>query len=136
MTIKPHEVLDRAWKILESQDFGRIEEIFAAHGEFRLPGATFRGPDQMRAMCQGWWTAFPDLRHEITAWIESGDTYCCELTMVGTHLGPFPTPQGELAATGRKVRMPSCDYCVVKEGKVVSWHAYPDMPSLLAQLTS
>jgi len=131
---KNKEIADRAWQLLDAQDFGRLEEVLAPNVEFRMGSQVIRGIPEFRAMCEGWWAAFPDLHHEVTAEMESGDSYACELSMVGTHTGTMHTPQGDLPATGKKIRFLSCDYVTVDRGKIVRWHAYPDMPGLLAQL--
>jgi predicted ester cyclase len=128
------EVIDRAWKLLDSQEFGRLEEVLAPNCEFRMGSQVFRGIAEFRAMCQGWWGAFPDLHHEVTAQHEAGNAYACELSMAGTHTGTMHTPQGDLPATGKKIRFLSCDYITVEKGKIVTWHAYPDLPGLMAQL--
>jgi len=131
---KTSDVVTRAWQLIEAQDFARFEEVLSPHLEFRMGSDTLRGLREFQAMCQGWWSAFPDLGHEITSSIDSGDTYACELQLSGTHTGTMRTPKGDLPATGRKIRMGSCDYIVVKDGKIVTWHAYPDMVGLLGQL--
>jgi len=128
------EVIDRAWKIMEDQQWDRIGEVMSPRVEFVMPGQVLRGIEEFRGMCNGWWAAFPDLRHEILDDVESADTYVCELAMVGTHTGTMRSPNGDIPATGRKIRMPSADYIKLKDGKIVSWHAYPDMLGMLGQL--
>ena len=44
------------------------------------------------------------------------------------------SPNGDIPATGKSIRMPSCDYVTVDGGKIATWHAYPDMVGMLAQL--
>ena len=128
------ELMDKAWDIIESQRWNQLGEVFTATTEFRMPGQTTRGPDEFRALCEAWWSAFPDLRHQVASEIESGNSYVCELVMVGTHKGTMRTPKGDIPATGKPVQMSSCDYITVKDGRIASWHAYPDMIGLLGQL--
>ncbi len=128
------KLMDGVWKATESQDWGALEAVFTPATEFRMPGQTLRGPHEFRAMCEAWWSAFPDLKHQIAAEMESGDDYSCELVMVGTHTGTMRTPKGDIPATGKRIQMLSCDYVKVKDGRIVSWHAYPDMMGMLAQL--
>ena len=129
------ELMGRIWKPTEANDWQALADFFTPDTEFRLGPNVFRGYEGFVGMCDAWWKAFPDLKHEIVSEIESGDIYACELAMHGTHTGPMQTPQGALPATGKRVRMASCDYVVVKNGKITSWHAYPDMAGLMAQLT-
>lgn len=127
-------IMAKVWEITEKQQWSRLEEFFTPTTEFRMPGATLRGPAEFRAMCESWWSAFPDLKHNVAHEIEVGDTYACELVMVGTHTGTMRTPKGDIPATGNKIQMLSCDYIQIKDGRIVTWHAYPDMVGMLAQL--
>jgi predicted ester cyclase len=131
---KNTDLMSRAWEITEKQQWGQLEQLFTPATEFSMPGQTFRGPGEFQAMCAAWWTAFPDLRHEVVSEFETGELYACELVMTGTHTGTMHTPKGPIPATGNKIRMQSCDYVRIKEGRIVTWHAYPDMIGLLAQL--
>jgi predicted ester cyclase len=132
---KHTDLMTRVWNLTEKNQWRDLEPFFSQSTEFRMPGGTFRGAKEFAAMCEAWWAAFPDLKHEIASEIESGDTYACELVMVGTHTGTMKTPKGDLPATGKKIRMLSCDYVTFdKEGRIATWHAYPDMVGMLAQL--
>jgi steroid delta-isomerase-like uncharacterized protein len=131
---KHTEIMNKAWEIFEKGQWQRLEEIWTPISDFRMPGGTMRGPAELRAMCEAWWGAFPDLKHNVIHEIESGDTYACELAMTGTHTGTMHTPNGDIPATGKTVKFLSCDYVQIKDGKIVSWHAYTDMMSFLAQL--
>ena len=130
------EIMARVWKITEANDWPALEQYFTPNTEFRMGGGQpLRGVREFAQLCQGWWGAFPDLKHEVTAELESGDSYACELAMHGTHTGTMHSPQGDLPATGKRVKMHSCDYVVIRDGKIVTWHAYPDIPGMMAQLT-
>src|SRR5438128_6971101 len=113
------EFMTRAWKTIEAQQWPKLTEIFAPNGEFRMHAQVFHGAKEFEAMVAGWYAAFPDLKHEIVREMESGDSYCCEMVMTGTHTGTMRTPKGDLPATGKKIRMVTCDYVVFKEGRVV-----------------
>jgi len=128
------ETMTKAWQTIEAQQWDKVKDLFAGSGEFRMHAQVFNGAPEFVAMCQGWYAAFPDLKHEIVREIESGDSYCCEMVMTGTHTGTMRTPKGDLPATGKKIRMVTCDYIVFREGRVVSWHAYPDIGGMMAQL--
>jgi predicted ester cyclase len=129
------QLMDKTWDIIESKRWDQLQDVFTDTTEFRLPGQTTRGVDQFRGLCEAWWSAFPDLRHKIASEIESGDTYACELVMVGTHKGTMRSPTGDdIPATGKPVQMTSCDYITVKDGRIATWHAYPDLMGLLAQI--
>jgi predicted ester cyclase len=131
---KSRDVVDRAWHIMETQAWDRLGEVLSPQVEFVMPGQSLRGIQEVKAMCEAWWAAFPDLRHEIVTAIEDGESFACELSMTGTQTGTMRTPNGDIPATGRKIRMPSSDHIKIKEGRIVVWHAYPDMMGMLGQL--
>ena len=128
------QLMTKTWQILESIQWDRLGEVLAPAVQFRLPGQTMNGVAEFRGMADAWWSAFPDLKHSTHSEIESGDTYACELVMTGTHEGTMRSPNGDIPATGKSIRMASCDYITVEDGKIVTWHAYPDMVGMLAQL--
>ena len=51
-----------------------------------------------------------------------------------THAGPLATPEGEIAATGRTVRVPFAAVIRVPDGRVDSVHVYLDPLGFMAQL--
>src|SRR5215212_7398196 len=131
----PKEITDRVWAATEADDFDAFEELLHPDGfEFRGVGAHITDKGEMRAFIAAYKEGFPDLRHEVIDYIESGDTIALELHIRGTHTGPLRGPQGDIPATGREVLWESADYLKVRDGKVVSWHAYTDTMAMLVQL--
>ena len=131
---KSGEIVEESWRILESGQLGRLEEVWATDIEMKGPGASLRGLAQLRPYLEAWFTAFPDLKHQVVSTVDAGDTVTVELRITGTHTGPMRTPKGELPPTGRKVVWEACDVMQIAHGKVSSWHAYVDQISFLAQL--
>jgi len=133
--MKQHRsVVEKLWQAMENGTAEQLSQIVTPDVEFRMPGATMRGAEELWSLRQMWWTAFPDLKHEISHSVEDGDTFSCELHVKGTHSGPMQTPQGTISATGKRVVFESCDYFRFRDGKVSSWHAYTDMLSFQKQL--
>ena len=128
------DLVQRAWSSFENGDYSNFAEYLSEDVTFTMPGAELHGLEEMEQMVRGWWTAFPDLRHEITAYVEDGDTFACQLTMRGTHTGPLVSPDGEVPATGRSITFQSCDYIRIRGGKIVEWNAYFDNMAFLGQL--
>jgi uncharacterized protein (TIGR02246 family) len=127
-------LVDRVWQALEAQDYETFAGLFTADAEERQAGMTVRGREQIRAFVASFFTAFPDLRHEIVAWVEDGDTIAVELRVTGTHTGSLPTPNGAIAATGRRITLETCDYITVVGDKIMSWHVYMDQVAFMTQL--
>jgi ketosteroid isomerase-like protein len=79
--------------------------------------------------------AFPDNTYEPAYKHESGDTAIDEGYFVGTHTAPLPLPTGEsVPATGRAVRLRSCDIATVQNGVITSHRFYFDQMDFLGQL--
>ena len=131
---KNREIVQKLWHAMETGSRQELEALVTSDVEFRLPGATFHGVDGLWGMREMWWTAFPDLKHEMTNVVEDGDALACELHVTGTNSGALQTPKGTVPATGKKVLFESCDYLRLRDGRIASWHAYTDMLSFQVQL--
>jgi predicted ester cyclase len=57
-----------------------------------------------------------------------------ELTWKGTHQGPLQTPQGSIAATGKRIEVRACAVVQIAGEKARSQRHYFDMATLLQQL--
>ena len=79
--------------------------------------------------------AFPDATYEPISTHESGDTAVDEGYFVGTNTEPLPMPTGEsIPATGKRVRLRSCDVATVEDGLITSHRFYFDQMEFLGQL--
>lgn len=92
------------------------------------------GIDQVLDVWRGWAKAMPDSRATFEDAFVDGDTVVLGLTWRGTHTGPLPLPDGELAPTGKSIEMRACQVVRVLDGKTVSIRQYFDMLTLLSQL--
>jgi predicted ester cyclase len=131
---KHRATVEKLWQALESGNLELLSAVVTPDCEFRMPGGVFRGVQELWGMRQGWWSAFPDLRHEILTSVEDEGSLSCELHVTGTHSGPLQSPKGTVPASGKKVLFESCDYLRFRDGKVSVWHAYTDMLSFQVQL--
>jgi predicted ester cyclase len=129
------KIVDRVWELMESGQHERFAEVVSPDSRTVMSdGTVIRGPHELAELQKMWWSAFPDLRHEIQDYVELGDSIAVELTATGTHTGPLMTPNGAIPATGKKVTIRSVDMIKVKDGKVISWHVYFDQLSFMTQL--
>jgi predicted ester cyclase len=117
---------ERAW--------GRASEIYAPDLIVVEPAGTVHGVDAFLGHAQGFTTAFPDSRMEVTTVIESGDQAVMEGVYAGTNTGPLATPQGELPPTGRKLALPLCEMCEVVAGRIAVLRVYYDQMSFAGQM--
>jgi predicted ester cyclase len=131
---KNRELVDRAWSLMESKNLEGLGEVFSSEVEFVAPGLSLRGLGQVRPFLDSYFSAFPDLQHEIVASAEAGDTIALELRVRGTHRAALRTPKGDLPATGRAITWDSCDFIRVAGGKITSWQATWDQVAFLTQM--
>jgi steroid delta-isomerase-like uncharacterized protein len=97
-------------------------------------GVTLHGPEGFRQSVQGWATAFPDSRVEVTNIVAGEEGAVIEFRGRGTHTGPLNGPAGEIPATGRSVDIPFCEVMQIKNGKITSVHTYFDAATMMGQL--
>ena len=97
-------------------------------------GVTLHGPEGFRQYIQGWATAFPDSRVEVTNIVAGEEGVVIEFRGRGTHTGPLNSPTGEIPATGRSVDIPFCEVMQIKNGKISSIHTYYDAATMMGQL--
>ena len=95
---------------------------------------TLRGLQGFKQFLQGWATAFPDSKVEITSLFATESQAVVEFIGRGTQTGPLMGPSGEIPPTGRKVELRFCDVHRIKNGKIVSLHSYYDALGLMQQL--
>jgi predicted ester cyclase len=134
MSMGAKAVVDRVWDAIESDDFDSLEQLAQPDVEFRGVGAQIKSAAELRRFIEAYKGAFPDLRHEVVEYVESGDTVALELKVRGTHSGTLRGPQGEIPPTGRQVVWESVDYVKVRDDRVASWHVYNDQMAFMVQL--
>jgi steroid delta-isomerase-like uncharacterized protein len=93
-----------------------------------------QGVDQVIPLWQDWATAFPDARATFDRALPSDRTVVLELTWNGTHKGPLQTPQGPIAATGKRIDIRSCMVTEIGGDKAKLQRHYFDMATMLQQL--
>jgi steroid delta-isomerase-like uncharacterized protein len=119
----------------DERTWSRAPQIYAPDIVSVQPGGTtIEGIDALVGFGQGFATAFPDSRHEVRSILESGNIAVAEVTYIGTHTGPMASPQGEVPATGRTLRLPACLVFEVNAGRITAQRAYFDQMTLAAQL--
>jgi steroid delta-isomerase-like uncharacterized protein len=93
-----------------------------------------QGADDIVSVWRGWATAFPDSKATFHSALANDGTVTVELTWRGTHSGPLKMADGEIAATGKKIEIRSCQVVEVADGKVKVIRQYFDMATMLQQL--
>ncbi len=84
---------------------------------------------------KGWAQAFPDSVATVRSAHASDDgTVTLEITWTGTHRGPLQTPAGPIAATGKRIEIPSCAVVELKGDKASAQRHYFDLATMLRQI--
>lgn len=85
---------------------------------------------RLRSVCEEWFTAFPDLRHEIKELVTDGEWVLGRLVLHGTHDGPFHG----LPPTGTEIEVSDYFSTRFNDGEIVEHHATADYAGLYHQL--
>ena len=109
-------------------------EPWAADGELRAPMARVSGRDDIIGFFGVFWNAFPDVRLELHQLLADGQAAAAEGTLTGTHNGVLPTPNGDVAPTGRAVDLQWAAIYVTESGLIKSEHLFFDQMDFLGQL--
>jgi predicted ester cyclase len=78
--------------------------------------------------------AFPDQRFEVEREFHADGAVVLCLRWHGTHLGPFASPLGELAPTGRSFSIRGIEIFDARDDRVVGTRMAWDLAGLVAQL--
>jgi predicted ester cyclase len=119
------------------QTFGAKDaeaEPWSADAEMIAPVGQFRGRDQVLGFLGAFWEAFPDVRLEIARLVGEGSLAAAEGMIIGTHSGILRTPNGDVPATGRPVKIRWMAMYEVSGDELNFEHLYFDQSELMTQL--
>jgi ketosteroid isomerase-like protein len=131
------EVMDRfTAAATESKDFRAVADCYAQDAVAVTPDqGEIRGGDAIADYLRQFTDAFSDIRFEPVAKHEAGNVAIDEGYLTGTNTAPLSMPSGEsIPATGKQIRVRSCDVATVEGGLVTSHRFYFDQMELLGQL--
>jgi steroid delta-isomerase-like uncharacterized protein len=96
----------------------------------------FRTREQVQAYMDAWFEAFPDMYARTTRRVVSDDEVAAETEFTGTNTGPLHMGDKEIPATGKSVTGTGTGtyFASVRDGKIVSFRAHPDVASMMGQL--
>jgi predicted ester cyclase len=109
---------------------------FAADSEYidAPTGATLHGPDGYKRLVLLFKEAFPDSREELTNAFATKDQVVLEAISRWTNPNPSYLPTGAIPVTGHSIELRICHVFQIRNGKIVSYHTYYDMMTMLEQL--
>ncbi|MCX2749639.1 ester cyclase [Arthrobacter sp. MI7-26] len=122
-----------AWDQHKADDFaGMFADDFTL-SDVSLPEA-LHSTDQVRQYMETWFTAFPDMHVRSTNRVVSEDAVAGEIEFTGTNTGPFVVGGMEVPATGKSVKGTGTYFVSVRDGKITSFSAHPDVAGMMVQL--
>jgi predicted ester cyclase len=130
------DIMNQVTGAFFSQQWDAMAKLYGADAVAVTPDhGVVEGSENIVAWSRQFFDAFPDARYEIVNEYESGDTAIDEGYFVGTHTGPLQGPSGEtIPATGKSIRVITCDLATVDNGVVTSHRFYFDQMQFLGQL--
>lgn len=128
------DLITLALQLTDKADLEGREQLFTEDCEWTVPGYSSRGRAGTTAFSRPMMAAFPDGHHQCDVYVEEGDTVVAEGVWTATHTAPLATPEGEIAATGRSVRLPFTMVTRFEGDLAASVHVYFDQMGFLAQL--
>ncbi|GAA0800375.1 ester cyclase [Spirilliplanes yamanashiensis] len=120
---------------LIDKDLKQVGDCFAENAVAEAPDRTLTGRDEIVEYVRQFVDGFPDVRFEERAMYEDGDAAVVEGVYVATNTGPLAGPDGRTyPATGRPIRLRSCEVGTVGDGVFTAYRFYNDQVEFLAQL--
>jgi len=92
------------------------------------------GTEGFRTFTAGFSKAFPDMSIMHRNILVDGDQVVVEFEAKGTHTGPLTTPNGEVPATGKNVKLNVVEIQTWKKGKMTRLVNYQDSMDMMRQL--
>jgi ketosteroid isomerase-like protein len=129
------DTMDRVTAAVMSGDRDALGRLYSADAVAETPDEPrIEGGAAIAEYLLAFKRAFPDASFESSAAHEAGDTAIDEGWFVGTHTGVLTTPEGDIAPTGRSLRLRQCDVLTVADGVAVAHRFYYDQLDFLSQL--
>ncbi len=121
-------ILEEHWN---NKNAAIVGELFASNVSLDTPDGVLTGLEGASSLLQAYETAFPDFHNSTDDLFAEGNQVVFRWTFTGTNSGPF----GDIAATGKRVRVPGCiGIFQLEGGKVNQGHMAWDKYSLFQQL--
>ena len=123
------DALDKLTKAAtEKHDIKAVMSMYSDDVVLSTPDAgDLKDRNEIAAYWKQFIDGFPDAKYQYLSKIEAGDKAIDEGWFEGTNTKPVKLPNGEtMPATGKHIRMRSCDIATVKDGKITEHHMYFD----------
>lgn len=135
--MEKNDFIEKVTKAINTHDARTFASLYAegatAHDPF-YPDP-LRGRKEIEKDMELFFTAFPDLKAEITNVLASDSWIAAEFEMTGTNNGQLDSPAGTLPATGKKVKFEVASFVKLDhKGLVTENRRYYNVAAILQQL--
>ena len=128
-------LLERYVERYNEGDLDAVMDLYAEDAVQIMPEGTFEGRSAIRERLARDVDGFSHLIYTVGNFVEQGDAFADEWSIVGTHTGPITLPDGtEFPPTGKRVEIRGMEFVQVRDGKIVIDNLYYDNMAVLAQL--
>jgi predicted ester cyclase len=135
MAMTTREAFEKGTETFNAHDIKGFAEVLADDAVFDAPGGLHgEGNAACVEFYRSWFVAFPDARVEVHNVHILDDVVVEEGTFTGTHNGVLHSPMGDVAPTGRSVRIKYIHVLRFRDGKHVAFNLMFDRLSMLEQL--
>ncbi|BAS07693.1 hypothetical protein AHiyo4_11150 [Arthrobacter sp. Hiyo4] len=130
------QIDDRGMAAWDQHDTAAFADLLADDFTFSdvMVPEPFRTRDEVRTYMDSWFTAFPDMHITTTRRVVTDDEVAGEVEFTGTNTGPLRMGGREIPATGKSVVGTGAYFASVRDGKIASFRAHPDVASMMGQL--
>ncbi|MBN5232543.1 ester cyclase [Serratia marcescens] len=124
-------------KNFSNHEFYKNSALVTDNIIFNTSGTEYNGRDAFVNAITDFAAPFPDAKITDLVTIVDGNTAAIRYVLTGTHKGEFKTPNGVVAATGRKVKVDGIEiFTFDKDGKVTEIVGIDNVNQLLKQIQS
>jgi steroid delta-isomerase-like uncharacterized protein len=125
------EVVRQCVEAWDRHDTERTEQVISSSNySFYSPGMSPINWNATKQFLTAFWSAFPDLHHEIVDMVAEGDKVAVRVINTGTHKGEFLG----VPPTDKKVSFVGVGFLTIRDGKIVEQWSVNDTMGLVQQI--
>jgi steroid delta-isomerase-like uncharacterized protein len=136
-SLAPQDVVRKGIDAINRHDLDTFVTVYAPDAVVydSMHPEPLRGSAAIRKDMEDFFRAFPDLQAKMSNFLHDGERLAFEVTMSGTHKGDMESPEGPIAATGRRMEMPTSLFSRLDaQSRIVEERRYYNVASLMQQL--
>ncbi len=131
---KGTEFVNRWMDAVKRGDGDALADMCDPDSVHKNPDGIYRGKEGVRELFKPLFEALSDREVQINNVIEAGDTLVVDFAFRGRHTGPFVTPAGPVAPTGKVLSSEMIAIYELRDGKLAGSRGMYDRLGLAAQL--